>query len=817
MDAKENARGLGGRECDEATKEETGMTTRKEHGTAATEPSEPSLAVTGCRQPKPRADDLAPYIRVGLQLIPLHRWDAVDGRGRPRGKTPRDARWTLVDYDSRAVAESVARTGINAGVRLPADVVVVDVDPRNFGGAEDPDNTRGRDALADLVREARLDLTVAPHTVTGSGGHHYWFRKPADASVVDSLEDFPGVEFKSAGRQVVAAGSVHPGGQKVVDPSRADHYRWDDLAPDLADMPDLPASLLALIRRPTRAHGDAAGGGELTPEMLASTLEHLDAGDFRDHDAWRDLMMACHHATAGEGRQEFVDWSTSDPAYADHAWIVGRRWDSLHMSPGGGRRGRPVTVKYLHKVVQEAGAEVARTEPEDDFEEWEEEEDLGAGVDDDVLRAPPKVSGLDSIVEEMNVRHYVVLDSGFQIITEEPDPIFDGRTRYQRLSKTDFCSAYENQLVEKGDKLMSKAKLWLTSAQRRQYKGIIFDPAREHEGWLNMWKGWTVDPRPGDWSLLRELIREVLTDGDEYSFEYVLNWMAFMFQHPSKVAEVAIAFRGAKGTGKGTLGRALFKLTGASGLHISSPSHLIGRFNSHLQNCVCLFADEAFWAGDKAGEAVLKQLVTEPTLTYEGKGRDAVTGRNHVHIVMASNNDWVVPAGMDGERRFAVFNVNERRRGDREFFLALNRQLDDGGLAGLLHDMLERDIRDWHPRYSVPQTEALTEQILMSQGPEESWWDGLLEGGRLPGLLSELPWHERAVEVDSDGLHEDYVAYAKNLGHRPKNKKGFAMKIKTKAGIGSRQVVDGGHKVWRWVLPRLEEARAVWQKSVGGN
>jgi hypothetical protein len=318
--------------------------------------------------------------------------------------------------------------------------------------------------------------------------------------------------------------------------------------------------------------------------------------------------------------------------------------------------------------------------------------------------------------------------------------------------------------------------------------------------------------------LLRELIRDVLTDGDDASFEYVLNWMAFMFQHPGEVAEVAIAFRGAKGTGKGTLGRALAKLAGASGLHISSPGHLVGRFNSHLQNCVCLFADEAFWAGDKAGEAVLKQLVTEPTLTYEGKGRDAVMGKNHVHIVMASNNDWVVPAGMDGERRFAVFNVSERRRGDREFFLALNRQLDEGGLAGLLHDMLMRDIRDWHPRDNVPQTEALAEQIERSQSPEESWWDGLLDTGKLPNYLAEEAWNDGPVEVDKDELHADYAAHAKMLGARPTDKKGLALKIMRKAGFSVRQVsLNDGRRVWRWVLPQLEDARVIWAKNLRRN
>lgn len=776
------------------------------------------------RRLAPRAEDLAPYIRVGLQLIPLHRWDAVDGRGRPRGKTPRDGRWQAVDYDSRAVAESVARTGINSGVRLPADVVVIDVDPRNFGGSDDPDNLRGRDALADLVREARLDLTVAPHTVTGSGGHHYWFRKPADASVVDSLEDFPGVEFKSAGRQVVAAGSVHPGGQKEVDPSRADHYRWDDLAPDLADMPDLPASLLALIRRPTRAHGDAAGGGELTPEMLASTLEHLDAEDFRDQDAWRDLMMACHHATAGEGRQEFVDWSTSDPAYADHAWIVGRRWDSLHAQSGRG--GRPVTVKYLHKVVQEAGAEVARTEPEDDFEEWEEDDvdHPGAGVDDDVLRAEPDPAKMGTI-EELNSRHAVVFDGGkFRIFTEELDPVL-GRTFYQRSTKEDFENLYSNQLVEAGDALLPKAKVWLKSAQRRQYKGVIFDPSRDHAGWLNLWKGWAVEPKKGDWSLLRRLIREVLVNGDEAHEKYVIDWLAYMVQHPERAAEVAMCFRGEKGTGKGTLGRAMCAIAGGSGLHISSPEHLTGRFNSHLQNCICLFADEAFWAGDKSGEAKLKQLVTEPTIAYEGKGRDASMGKNLIHIIMAANGDWVVPAGLDGERRFAVFEVSSARRGDHAFFAALNRQLyREGGLEALLYDLLTRDLGDWAPRMDVPVTQALVKQKVMSMDDVQRWWYSKLLDGMLPD--DRDGWETGRTRSVKQALRADYLESAKEMRvMRPADEVTFGIRLSKLVAVKNTQVklgdTDIGLKCDRsgrasaYSIPSLRECRNQFEDALG--
>ena len=52
--------------------------------------------------------------------------------------------------------------------------------------------------------------------------------------------------------------------------------------------------------------------------------------------------------------------------------------------------------------------------------------------------------------------------------------------------------------------------------------------------------------------------------------------------------------------------------------------HLVGHFNAHLQHCSVLFADEAFFAGDRSHESVLKGLITEETLLIEPKGVDFI-------------------------------------------------------------------------------------------------------------------------------------------------------------------------------------------------
>ena len=63
----------------------------------------------------------------------------------------------------------------------------------------------------------------------------------------------------------------------------------------------------------------------------------------------------------------------------------------------------------------------------------------------------------------------------------------------------------------------------------------------------------------------------------------------------------------------------------AAATHISSVDHLAGRFNAHLRDACLLFADEAYWPGDRSDEGTLKRLITEPTLFIEAKGRDGVT------------------------------------------------------------------------------------------------------------------------------------------------------------------------------------------------
>ncbi|WP_454259650.1 bifunctional DNA primase/polymerase [Pseudoxanthomonas mexicana] len=159
---------------------------------------------------KPSFDEasLRPFLDAGLTLIPLHHWNALDRRGRQVGKAPSDGAWQARRYNAKSVLSDAVRNGHNLGVRLTPDLLVVDVDPRNYRD--------GVDSFAKLAADFGIALDDYPHVRTGGGGLHVYMHKPHDAAVLDSLDAYPGVEFKSGGRQVVAPGSIHPGGGEYV-------------------------------------------------------------------------------------------------------------------------------------------------------------------------------------------------------------------------------------------------------------------------------------------------------------------------------------------------------------------------------------------------------------------------------------------------------------------------------------------------------------------------------------------------------------------------------------------------------------------------
>jgi phage/plasmid-associated DNA primase len=303
---------------------------------------------------------------------------------------------------------------------------------------------------------------------------------------------------------------------------------------------------------------------------------------------------------------------------------------------------------------------------------------------------------------------------------------------------------------------------------------------------------------------------DVLCRGNREHYDYLMKWMAFAVQHPDQKGQVAVVMRGNEGSGKGTLASAFGKLFGQHYLQLSNSNSLTGRFNAELGETLFCFADEAFFAADRSHENVLKALVTEPFIHLEAKFKNAGQGRNHLHIMMASNKDWVVPASFEA-RRFFVLDVPDDRIGDKAYFAAIRKQMESGGTAAMFAELKDLDLSGFDVS-ERPTTAALLDQQMQSLDSVQAWWLNALATGEIPaGEASDhTKWERGPIAVDRDTLYQSYTGYASGAGDKyPTKKPGFGKRLRSLVPVRDHQPAGSANckRSREYLLPDLLTAR----------
>jgi hypothetical protein len=233
-----------------------------------------------------------------------------------------------------------------------------------------------------------------------------------------------------------------------------------------------------------------------------------------------------------------------------------------------------------------------------------------------------------------------------------------------------------------------------------------------------------------------------------------------------------------------------------------------------LVDALFLFLDEAFWAGDKQGEGTLKALITERTLMIEPKGVDSFQMPNRLKILMASNNDWIVPASAD-ERRYFVLDVPDTRKGDKSYFTKLVAAIEGDELSALLHHLLQLDLSDFDQR-NPPHTEGLNKQKLIGAESFVRYWHDCLGAGYLLAT-GEADWPSNVV---CEVLHAGYVEHAHQHGDRhPLTIEQLGSKLRKLSPDGLRTIRpckpwNGISRPSRYTLFSLEGHRAAFLEAM---
>jgi len=179
----------------------------------------------------------------------------VNGKKGTRG-------WNKAKYrSSDEMLEYLKPWGGNYGVKIEPGFMVIDIDPRRFPEGRRPDK--------ELMEAIGVSLRGRCATVlTGGGGIHIYLRIPEDVDIQEEHEQWPGIEFKTAGRFVVGPGCIHPETKR--------RYRLDM---PFSNMKDAPPELIKLIvkKNPKDFLKGVKGTDEILDEDLTVVRDCIQA------------------------------------------------------------------------------------------------------------------------------------------------------------------------------------------------------------------------------------------------------------------------------------------------------------------------------------------------------------------------------------------------------------------------------------------------------------------------------------------------------------------------------------------------------------
>ena len=335
-----------------------------------------------------------------------------------------------------------------------------------------------------------------------------------------------------------------------------------------------------------------------------------------------------------------------------------------------------------------------------------------------------------------------------------------------------------NDFSEQGMKTLYKNKLiygknpvdvWLGHKDRKEFHKVVFAPDGDVQPLeYNVFKGFKYQPKQND-EILRpffDLVRNVICNGDDSMYGLVWAWMANIIQDPASKLGTALVLRGKKGAGKGTFATVFGKLLGEYFLETAEKKRIFGDFNAHLSNTLCVYLNEAFWSGDKTSEGKLKNLITDIHFTYEIKQGAVFSGKNYTHLIIDSNEDYVVPDGPD-ERRYINLDVSSCRLGNNEFFDSLYSLSNKKEfLEALMFALSTFDYSAYLPHLrKAPKTAMSKDQLLYSLQPIEEWWLHCLYEGEISNASYEIR-QGSSLLIGNEQLFESFRIYIKNKGKK---------------------------------------------------
>jgi hypothetical protein len=269
---------------------------------------------------------------------------------------------------------------------------------------------------------------------------------------------------------------------------------------------------------------------------------------------------------------------------------------------------------------------------------------------------------------------------------------------------------------------------WVKDPLIRRYKGLVFrpPPMASAGDTYNIWNGFAVNryepavdrPVDPDGVAVKHLVDflKTLCGHKQAVLDYLLDWMAQIFQYPSRKTGVAILLKGEEGVGKNRATDILSAMLGPDkSLNTSSPKNtLYGEFTQLREGKFLVVINEANGADNFAANDIIKDMITSDTFVCNAKSQNSYSIECYARFIFTTNNDNCLKVE-SGSRRYQVINVSSELKGNTDYFKNLSAIIDDPHSRYEFYKyLMDRDIvsRDWIN--DRPLTESFTEMVSMN-------------------------------------------------------------------------------------------------------
>lgn len=283
---------------------------------------------------------------------------------------------------------------------------------------------------------------------------------------------------------------------------------------------------------------------------------------------------------------------------------------------------------------------------------------------------------------------------------------------------------YEEQVTQNGTKMVerSAAREWLKWPSRAEVEKVTYAPGKARitdRNELNIWRGWGVEPEPGDISLWNELLDFVFRD-DKAARGWFEKWCAYPLQKPGTKMYTAVVVHGlAQGTGKSLIGYTLGRIYGDNFTEVED-TDIHATHNEWAENKQFVLGDEITGGDKRAVAERLKRMITQLKLRLNPKYIPAYTVPDCINYYFTSNH----PDSFfleDTDRRFFIWEVIGQPKA-KEFYRKYDAALKSGDLArALFAHLLQVDLGDFDPHSPAPTTDAKREMIDAGRSDLGNW------------------------------------------------------------------------------------------------